>query len=69
MARPKGNKERREFWLTPVAQEVLERLSEANRCNYSDVIEALLLGAVNTRMAAINASNDTAIKMARCGET
>jgi hypothetical protein len=41
-----AKRERREFLLSPKASEMVDRLSVAYRCNFSDVIEGLLLGNV-----------------------
>lgn len=41
-----AKRERREFLLSPKASEMVDRLASAYHCNFSDVIEGLLLGNV-----------------------
>jgi hypothetical protein len=45
-------KERREFQLSKAASAALDRLADSYKCNYSDAIEGLLLGTVDSRAAA-----------------
>lgn len=42
-----SKRERREFLLSEKASEIVDRLAAAYHCNFSDVIEGLLLGNVD----------------------
>jgi hypothetical protein len=43
---------RREFQLSQAASDNLDRLSETYGCNFSETVEALLLGTIDSRSAA-----------------
>lgn len=46
-----AKRERREFQLSDRASKAIDKLADTYGCNFSDVIEGLLLGTIDARVA------------------